>query len=80
MEDVDHLERMGGAIEEQDEVEADMIALCVRGCRLGIILGGLCARCDVNGKRRETARTYSAVPESDVRWNVLEEYRDLEMA
>lgn len=44
LEDVDHLERLATTTEEQEEVEADMIALCVRGCRFGIRLGGLCAR------------------------------------
>lgn len=44
LEDVDHLERLAATTEEQEEIEQDMIALCVRGCRLGIRLGGLCAR------------------------------------
>lgn len=44
LEDVDHIERADNITEEQEELEREMVDLCVKGCRFGIRLGGLCAR------------------------------------
>lgn len=44
LEDVDHIERVDSMTEEQDAIESEMVALCVRGCRFGIRLGSLCSR------------------------------------
>ena len=44
LEDVDHTERVDSITEEQDAVENEMVTLCVKGCRFGIRLGGLCSR------------------------------------
>ncbi|CAM9810364.1 unnamed protein product [Ectocarpus sp. 13 AM-2016] len=44
LEDVDHIERTDSTTEEQDAVESEMVALCVKGCRFGIRLGSLCSR------------------------------------
>lgn len=44
LEDVDHPERAETLTDEQEAVERDMIMLCIKGCRFGIRLGGLCSR------------------------------------
>eukprot|EP00752_Nemacystus_decipiens_P007866 g7027.t2 len=44
LEDVDHIERADNMTEEQDAIETEMVALCVKGCRFGIRLGSLCSR------------------------------------
>lgn len=44
LEDVDHIERADSMTEDQEAVETEMVELCVKGCRFGIRLGGLCSR------------------------------------